>query len=125
MRLSLARKRRRRKRRPYKVNKRARARRKHRRRRHKRSKVSGNKERRLKETRFTNMLLKALLKATVDDVHYDPRHHTKDPEYKHSDDRTKEFKKGFNAPDTHFWRPQGESYKPYRTNFAEDEKVQN
>ena len=80
--------------------------------------------RRLDEMKFTNMLLRSLLKATVDDVHYDPRHYTKDPEYKHSDERTQEFKRGFNAPDTHFWRTQGKSYKPYRTNFAEDEKEQ-
>ena len=36
-----------------------------------------------------------------DQYHYDPRHYSKDPEYKWSDQRTQAFKKEIPAPDVH------------------------
>ena len=112
-------KRRRTRRRPrrYDTSKAARARRKHRRPRHRRSRVVGHHERQFREAEFTNQLLTALLKQVTDDEHYHPRHHTKDPEYAFEDARTQEFRRGFNAPDTHFWRPPKEGAVPYVGNY--------
>ena len=40
--------------------------------------------------------------------HYDPRHFSKDPEYKYSDERTKAFKREIPAPDVHYFAPPGD-----------------
>ena len=56
-----------------------------------------------REVETVNALLTQLLKTASstesDPYHYDKRHYTKDPEYKHSDERMQEFKRGFPAPD--------------------------
>ena len=62
------------------------------------------------EVKTMNYLLHQMLKtmsAPEGEYNYHPRHHTKDREYKHSGDRTKQFKRGFPAPDVNFWRPPG------------------
>ena len=55
------------------------------------------------EAELTNFLLNSLLKtaSSPEDkpYNYNPRHHTKDPEYAHSGPEMKEFKRGFPAPD--------------------------
>ena len=43
-----------------------------------------------------------------DQYHYDPRHYSKDPEYKWSDQRTQAFKKEIPAPDVHYFNPPGD-----------------
>ena len=105
----------------YKTDKKSKARRRFRRTRHKRSAVTGHHQRHLEEAEMTNFLLNALLKtaASTDEkpYHYNPRHHTRDPEFKYSGDEMKEFKSGFAAPDTNFWRPQGDDMPPHRGNF--------
>ena len=107
-------KKRRRKQRPYKRDKRA----------HKvrRRKLHHKAEFR-KEQEMTNYLLNQLLKtaASTEDkpYSYHPRHHSKDPEFAYSSERLKEFKKGFPASDTHFWRPQGEHLPTSRGNFPD------
>ena len=63
----------------------------------------GHQRRILSEVETVNTLLTQLLKTASstesDPYHYDKRHYTKDPEYKHSDQRMQEFKRGFPAPD--------------------------
>ncbi|MBN93254.1 MAG: hypothetical protein CL928_04170 [Deltaproteobacteria bacterium] len=75
----------------------------------------------VKEVEHVNALLTQLLQTAASTeskpYHYDKRHYTKDPEYAWSDERTKQFKQGFPAPDVTFWRPQGESLPPSRGNF--------
>ena len=106
--------------RPYKVDKAARLRRRHRRR-HPKSKVHGHHKRMRRESETMNYLLHQLLKTAssteADPYNYDPRHHSKDPEYRYADKITQEFKRGVPAPDTHFWRPQGNAMPPYRGNY--------
>ena len=102
--------------RPYKRDKRAhkiRRRKKHHRREMRR------------ETKTMNYLLHQMLKtmsANADGkpYHYEPRHHTKDAEYQHSDVRLQEFKRSVPSPDVHFWRPQGKGLPTYRGNFARE-----
>ena len=102
--------------RPYRLDKVSRARHAHRRRRHRASAV------RLRdEAEMTNYLLNQLLKTAASTegqpYNYDPRHHTKDPEFAFSTPERREFKQGFPASDTHFWRPQGTGMPPSRGNF--------
>ena len=106
--------------RPYARDKAARLRRRHKRR-HRASRVHGHHKRMRKETETMNYLLHQLLKTAASTdakpYHYEPRHHSRDPEYKFSDARTKEFKRGLPAADVHFWRPQGSDMPPSRGNF--------
>ena len=68
-----------------------------------------------------NYLLHQILKtasSTEDDPYnYEPRHHSRDPEYGFSSGAVQEFKRGLPAADTHFWRPQGPKMPPHRGNF--------
>ena len=74
----------------------------------------------LKEVQAVGSILAQLLQSQHDEnYHYDKRHHSKDPEYRWSDARTREFKKSVPAPDVHFWRPQGKSLPTHRTNFSD------
>ena len=85
--------------RPYKLDKAARLRRRHRRR-HPTSKVHGHHKRMRRESETMNYLLHQLLKtasSTEDPYNYDPRHHSKDPEYKFAGERMQEFKRGVPA----------------------------
>ena len=106
--------------RPYARDKAARLRRRHKRR-HRASRVHGHHKRMRKETETMNYLLHQLLKTAsstdAQPYHYEPRHHSRDPEYAFSDARTKEFKRGLPAADTHFWRPQGSGMPPSRGNY--------
>ena len=78
-----------------------------------------------KEAETMNYLLHNMLKTMskpAGEYHYHPRHHSRDPEYRWSSARMKEFKRGFPAPDTHSWRapaPESDTWtgKPYRGNF--------
>ena len=107
--------------RPYKLDKESRARHRYRKKRHKSSAVHGHHKRLRDEAELANYLLNQILKTAAsteaDPHHYHPRHHSKDPEFKYSGARTREFKQGFPAPDVHFWRPQGEGMPPSRANF--------
>ena len=109
--------------RPYKLDKASRARHRYRKRRHKHSRVTGHHNRALKEAQMSNFLMNALLKTAAstdtEPYHYHPRHHTNDPEYGFSGPRVRTFKKGFPAPDVHFWRPQGDAVPPHRGNFPD------
>ena len=67
------------------------------------------------EAQLTNTLLEAIAKKSNPGIM--PRHYTNDPEYAFSDDRTKEFKRGFPAPDVNFWRVQGAGLPPSRGNY--------
>jgi hypothetical protein len=67
------------------------------------------------EAQLTNTLLEAIAKQSNPGIM--PRHHTNDPEYAFSNDRTKEFKRGFPAPDVNFLRPQGAGLPPSRGNY--------
>ena len=103
--------------RPYgKHNKAARLRKRHQRGRH-----VDHSPRMLKEAETLNYLMHQLLKtasATEDKPYnYEPRHYSKDPEYVYSNPAMQEFKRGFPAPDTHHWRPQGPNMSPYRDNY--------
>ena len=106
--------------RPYKLDKAARLRRRHRRR-HPTSKVHGHHKRMRRESETMNYLLHQILKTAssteTDPYNYEPRHHSKDPEYKFAGERMQEFKRGVPAPDTHFWRPQGNALPPYAGNY--------
>ena len=107
--------------RPYKHDAKKHARRRYARR-HPKSKI--NHQRRIrKEVESLNYLLHQLLKTASaepeDPYQYHPRHHTKDPEFKFSNPRTQEFKKGHPATDTHFWSPQGDDLPPHIGNFRE------
>ena len=64
-------------------------------------------------------LLKTAASTDTEPYHYHPRHHTNDPEYGFSGPRVKTFKKGFPAPDVHFWRAQGDAVPPARGNFPD------
>ena len=94
-------------------------------RRHKRrsqaSAVHGHHGRMYKEAEVSNYLMNQLLKTAAstegDPYHYEPRHHSKDPEYTFSGGPMKEFKQGVPAPDVHFWRPQGKGMPPSRGNY--------
>ena len=101
--------------RPYKTDKKSRAKRRFTRPRHKKSTVHGHHKRRLQEAQLTNDLLTMMLKAQKPGAM--PRHHSNDPEYAFSSPRMQEFKRGFAAPDTNFWRPQGHAMPPHRANF--------
>jgi hypothetical protein len=74
-----------------------------------------------KEAETMNYLLNQILKtaSSTDEkpYNYHPRHHSKDPEYKWSNKRTKKFKRGFAAPDFSMLRPQGDVEPPHRGNF--------
>ena len=81
----------------------------------------------LKEAETMNYVLHQMLKTMsqpAGEYNYHPRHHSKDLEYRHSSDRTKQFKRGFPAPDVNFWRPSGPADSdtwtgaPYRGNIA-------
>ena len=76
----------------------------------------------IREVETVNALLTQLLKTASstesDPYHYDKRHYTKDPEYKHSDERMQEFKRGFPAPDVSMLRPPGQQ-PPHRGNFPD------
>ena len=75
----------------------------------------------LKEAETLNYLMHQLLKTADSSegkpYHYHPRHHSKDPEYVYSNPAMQEFKRGFPAPDTHHWRPQGPSMSPHLDNY--------
>ena len=64
-----------------------------------------------------HQVLKTMRSTESDPYNYDPRHHSKDPEYRYADKITQEFKRGVPAPDTHFWRPQGNALPPYAGNY--------
>ena len=107
--------------RPYRLDKVSRARHAHRKRRHKASAVHGHHKRLRDEAEMTNYLLNQLLKTAASTegrpYSYHPRH-TKDPEYAFTQKpELREFKQGFPASDTHFWRPQGTGMPPSRGNF--------
>ena len=75
-----------------------------------------------REAKMMNYLLHQMLKTMSADpngqpFHYEPRHHTKDPEYKHSGPALQEFKRSVPSPDVHFWRPQGKGLPTHRGNF--------
>ena len=112
---------RKRQKRPYKLDKLSRAKHAHTKRRHRASVVHGHHKRMRKESELTNYLLQQLLKtASSTDAmpyNYDPRHHSRDPEYRFSGERMQEFKRGHPASDTHFWRPQGKGAPPHPGNF--------
>ena len=107
--------------RPYKLDKKSRALRRFRKRRHRASKVHGHHKRFFDEAETTNYLLHQILKTAAstdaDPYHYEPRHYSRDPEYKFETDRMKEFKRGVPAPDVHFWRPQGKGAPPHLGNY--------
>ena len=73
------------------------------------------------QTESLNYLLHQLLKTAssteAKPYNYHPRHHTKDPEYAFASARQQRFKRGVPAPDTHFWRSQGDDLPPYPANF--------
>jgi len=73
------------------------------------------------EAELSNYLLHQVLQTAAstdaDPYNYEPRHHSKDPEYNFSSGRTKEFKRHIPASDTNFWRPQGKGMPPHRGNF--------
>ena len=95
----------------------------HARRRHARTRVHGHKKRMFKEAETMNYLLNQILKtssASEDKPYnYHPRHHTKDPEYRHSSARAQRFKRGFPAPDVSMLRPQGDAEPTHRGNFPQ------
>ena len=68
-----------------------------------------------------NYLLNQILKtaSSTDDkpYNYHPRHHSKDPEYKWSNDATRQFKRDVPAPDFSLLRAQGDREPPYRGNY--------
>ena len=105
---------------PYKLDKTSRARHAYRKRR-KKSRVTGHHKRMYDEAELTNFLLNSLLKtaSSTDDkpYNYNPRHHTRDPEYAHSSERVQEFKRGIPTPDVTMLRHQGEDQAPHRGNF--------
>ena len=102
------------------ANKARHAKRRHRKR-HPKSSVRSSHKRMFEEAETANYLLNQLLKTTSAEpekpYHYHPRHHTKDPEFAFSTPERREFKQGFPASDTHFWRPQGAGMPPSRGNF--------
>ena len=106
--------------RPYTRDKLKRVRRRHKRR-HPRSKVHGHHKRMRTEAETMNYLLHQLLKTAAstdaDPHHYEPRHHSRDPEYNFSGEPMQEFKRGQPSGDVHFWRPQGKGMPPHRGNF--------
>ena len=109
--------------RPYKLGKASRARHRYRKRRHKHSKVTGHHKRLHDEAMTMNYLLHQLLKTAAstdaDPYSYEPRHHSRDPEYKFSGEPMQEFKRGHPAGDVHFWRPQGKGMPTHRGNFPD------
>ena len=109
--------------RPYKLDKASRARHRYSKRRHKHSRVNGHHKRALDEAHITNYLLNALLKtaASTDEqpYNYHPRHHSKDPEYRFSGPRMRDFKRGFPAPDVNFLRSQGDAVPTHYGNYPE------
>ena len=109
--------------RPYKLDKASRARHRYRKRRHKHSRVTGHHKRALDEAQLSNFLMNSLLKTAAstdtEPYHYHPSHPPNDPEYGFSGPRVRTFKKGFPAPDVHFWRPQGDAVPPHRGNFPD------
>ena len=112
----LKRKKHRKHKRPYgKHNKAARLRKRYR-----RGRYVDHTPRMLKEAETLNYLMHQLLKTASategKPYNYDPRHHSKDPEYAFSSPAMQEFKRGFPAPDTHHWRPQGQGMPPHRGN---------
>jgi len=107
--------------RPYKLDKKSRARHRARKRRHPSSRVHGHHKRMREEAELSNYLLHQVLKTAsstdADPYSYNPRDHSKDPEYKFSSPQMQEFKRGVPASDTNFWRPQGKGMPPHRGNF--------
>jgi hypothetical protein len=107
--------------RPYKLDKLSRARHRHRKRRHAASQVHGHHKRMRDEAELTNYLLHQVLKTAAstdaDPYNFNPRHYSRDPEYKYSSSKMREFKRGVPASDTNFWRPQGKDMPPSRGNF--------
>jgi len=107
--------------RPLKLDAVSRARRRHKKRRHPASAPRGHHKRMHKEAELMNYLLHQVLKTAAstdaDPYHYEPRHYSKDPEYKFSTARMREFKRGVPAPDTTHLRPQGAGMPPHRGNF--------
>ena len=93
----------------------------HAKRRHARTRGHRHKARMYHEVQTVNRLLSHLLKTASSTenkpYNFDRRHHTKDPEYAWSDERTKQFKRGFPAPDVNMLRPQGETLPPHHGNF--------
>ena len=65
-------------------------------------------------THWLRELLKLLtgVQYPEDKYHYDPRHYSKDPEFKWSDPRTQRFKKEIPAPDVHYFNPPGDQPAP-------------
>ena len=112
--------------RPYTGDKLKRVRRRHKRR-HPRSKVHGHHKRMRTEAETMNYLLHQLLKTAAstdaDPYNYQPRHHSRDPEYTFSAGPLQEFKRGHPAGDVHFWRPQGKGMPPHMGNFPAWEPV--
>ena len=109
--------------RPYKLDKASRARHRYRKKRHRHSVVNGHHKRQHDEALTTNYLLHQLLKTAAstdaDPFNYEPRHHSKDPEYQFSGEAMQEFKRGQPAGDVHFWRAQGKGMPPSRGNFPD------
>ena len=66
-----------------------------------------------------HQMLKTVSSTEEQPYNYEPRHYTRDPEYRFSGDAMKEFKRAQPAADTHFWRPQGKGMPPSRGNFPE------
>ena len=70
------------------------------------------------EAKMLSFLLNNLLKVAENPEHkHNPRHYSKDPEYKYSNVNTKEFKRGIPAPDVNMHRPQGDAVPLHRGNF--------
>ena len=93
----------------------------HAKRRHVRTKRHGHKKRMFKEAETMNYLLNQILKtaSSTDDkpYNYHPRHHSKDPEYKWSNEATRQFKRDVPAPDFSLLRAQGDREPPHRGNY--------
>ena len=80
-----------------------------------------------KDVETQNYLLHQMLKTMSQpegEYQYQPRHYTKDKEYKSSGNTMQQFKQGFPSPDTDFWRPPGPADSgtwtsaPYRGNIS-------
>ena len=107
--------------RPYKLDKESRARHRFKKRRHPASTVHGHHKRMRDESELSNYLLHQILKTAAstdaDPYNYEPRHHTRDPEYRWETRPRQRFKRGFPAPDVSMLRPQHKSLPPHWGNY--------
>ena len=107
--------------RPYKTDKHSRARARYRKRRHPASSIHGHHKRLRDESELTNYLLHQLLKTAsstdADPYNYNPRHFSKDPEYRWDSQLRQRFKRGFPAPDVSLLRSQHSSLPPHWGNY--------